>query len=106
MCLCVSESAPTASGSWKPTQLSAFSAQQELLLFPRKPDFSWVKSSGWSRALRPGDWRQRRSRVLVPRPGFFSHSPSLLYNFYVAFRVDLDWNSRPSPSVWCGSRGS
>ena len=56
MCVCVcvcererereseSESAPApaALGNWKSTQLGAFSAGQELLSFPRKPDFYYM----------------------------------------------------------------
>lgn len=102
MCLCVRESAPTASGSWKFTQLGGFSARQELLSFPRKPDFCSARSWGWSTALHPGDLQQRRSRALAPLPpGCFPPLLSLLYDFYVAFRVDPDCNSRSCPSVWC-----
>lgn len=99
----VSESAPTALGSWKFTQLGGFSARQELLSFPRKPDFYSSRSWGWSSALHPCDLRQRRTRALAtpPPPGCFPPLLSLLYGFYVAFRVEPGCNSRSLPSVWC-----
>lgn len=93
VCLCVSESAPTALGSWKFTQLGGFSARLELLSFPRKPDFYSSRSWGWSSALHPCDLRQRRTRALATPPP----QDASLHSFL--FCIIFMWLSELNPAV-------